>query len=125
MEYYTAVKMGQMKTTHDRRKSGKSDPQHKSQEGVSLCRAELGGVMRGLLGLAMFCVFIWVVVTWVWSVYEKFAKLYGWGLCPLCILYIHKRFFKSLSFINSSPMDKTPSIGKSEETDGRLEAARG
>lgn len=55
---------------------------------------------------------------------KNLPKLYGWGLCPLCILCINKRFFKSLSFINSSPMDKTPSIGKSEETDGKLEAAR-
>lgn len=71
----------------------------------------------------MFCSLIWVVVTWVWSVYENLPSC----IVRICVLYVYytsiKGFFNSISYIKRYIVYKTPRIRKSKETESRLEVA--
>ena len=73
-EYYTAMKMENLPPPHISTKTGRRNPGHRSQEDGSPWGVGPGGRMKGSWGLNISCFLIWVVVTWVCSIYENLSS---------------------------------------------------
>ena len=73
-EYYTAMKMENLPPPHISTKTGRCNPGHRSQEDGSPWGVGPGCRMKGSWGLNISCFLIWVVVTWVFSIYENLSS---------------------------------------------------
>ena len=101
VEYYTAMKMENLppppQTSVQKLAGVIQDTEVKRM--VLPEELGLGGRMKGSWGLIIFCFLIWVVVTYVCSM--KICQVVQLESMAVCMLYIQRRFWKSVSCIRS------------------------